>query len=61
MEAKIMWTTIIAIAVITTLLITMLMASISKMKTPDEKRQDDEEQLRYLRNLYIKKDTKRAW
>ena len=40
MEAKIMWTTIIAIAVITTLLITMLMASISKMKTPDEKRQD---------------------
>lgn len=56
-----MWTTIIAIAVITTLLITMLMASISKMKTPYEKRQDDEEQLRYLRNLYIKKDTKRAW
>ena len=40
---------------------TMLMASISKMKTPDEKRQDDEEQLRYLRNLYTKKDTKRAW
>ena len=56
-----MWTTIISIAVITTLLITMLMASISKMKTPDEKRQDDEEQLRYLRNLYTKKDTKRAW
>ena len=51
-----MWTTIIAIAVITTLLITMLMASISKMKTPDEK-----EQLRYLRNLYTKKDTKRVW
>ena len=28
---------------------------------PDEKRQDDEEQLKYLRNLYTKKDTKRAW